>query len=107
MTCLFRHMKRRDESAETHNLLRRDGEALGEVTGPRHVGREGVGVDMSERVAPTRPDLAFGAAIRMANLGDYEVVVTGDVSLWDRRWGTLTKETYIPVRAPERTWSAA
>ena len=96
----------RDEGAVTLNLLRRDGEPLGEVLGPRHIGVDG-SIDMSEIVSPTQPDLAFGAAIRMANIGDYEVVVTGDASLWDERWGTLTKIGYAPARPDERTWTAA
>lgn len=96
----------RDEGAVTLNLLNRDGEALGEVFGPRHIGVEG-GIDISEVVAATEPDLAFGAAIRMANIGDYEVVVTGDATLWDERWGTLAKDKYAPARSDERTWSVA
>jgi len=84
----FRFAEKRDERKVTLRLLQRNGHRLGEVTGPRT--RRGQSfVDVSERVWPTDPDHAFSAAIRLANLNDLELVVTGDPSVWDASWGKL------------------
>ena len=39
---------------------------------------------------PLPLDKAFAVAIRAANRNDVEILVSGDRSLWDDRWGWLT-----------------
>ena len=48
---------------------------------------------------PLPLDKAFAVAIRAANRNDVEILVSGDRSLWDDRWGWLT-------RGPRRSRSA-
>lgn len=94
MSCTFRYLNEREESAVTLELFRRDGKAFGEVTGPR---RFGLAIDSSAKVRPTTPSEAFAAAIRMANSDDLEVVVVGDSSVWEPSWGRLASDGVAPA----------
>jgi hypothetical protein len=88
MLCSFRFVPEPDNEAVTLRLFRADGLARAEVTGP--LLRPG-----SHRVEPrvdrciTAPGDGFDLAIRIANSTDAELVVTGDPTLWQDRWGML------------------
>ena len=86
----FRFVGERDRARVTLALLRRDGEPLGEVTGPTLA--HPVGMEHAEMVRATTPLEAFAAALRMANNAECDLVVTGDVSVWDPAWGNLMEE---------------
>ena len=65
-----------------------DGMPSGDVTGPADRRRSADASYSGTQGAMPLPR-AFVAAIRMANCNDIELVISGDVALWDPRWGTL------------------
>ena len=94
----FRFVQDRDERNVTLRLFQRSGRALGEVTGPRRCANGGF-VDVADKVWATDPHRAFSSAIRMANLEEVELVVTGDPLLWIESWGDLRTRFAAPVPA--------
>lgn len=90
MMCSFRYVEEfSDASVNMRLFTARDGTPSGEVRGPagRHLSDDPHYSGSSGTMPLPR---AFVAAIRMANCNDVELVVSGDVALWDSRWGSLS-----------------
>ena len=95
MRCQFRY-----GSGESHTVVLRlfrdvGGTPRGDVCGPviiRYSGKPARSVDRCILDLET----ALCAAIRIANTTDTEVVVAGDASLWDARWGQPVFEAAEP-----------
>lgn len=75
-------------SVNLHLFASADGIACGNVKGPVSPNVTGPG-DISEIRTALPLAKAFAYAIRVANRNDVEIVVSGDSSLWDQRWGCL------------------
>jgi len=89
MICQFRYVETPSDISVNLRLYRMlNGAPRGDVKGP--VSRHLTGVGDVYRADICLPlDVAFAAAIRMANVNDVELVVSGDRSLWWPSWGTL------------------
>lgn len=95
MTCRFRYVHNPDPALVSLRLFYdTDGVARAEVTGPTRAMNR-----LPDRCV-VNSDAAITAAIRIANCNDVEVVVMGDLRLWDPAWGTV-------VRRPPVLHSAA
>ena len=90
MSCQFRFVDRYEPRTVALRLFTdAAGNACGEVLGPLVGALQGqAGVDRCVVDDAT----ALMAAIRIANSNDAEIVVMGDASLWNPRWGTLVRE---------------
>ena len=67
-----------------------DGTARANVKGPARPHFDGHG-EIVDAMMSLPLAKAFAYAIRVANRNDVEIVVSGDPSLWDHRWGWLDK----------------
>ena len=90
MSCQFRFVDRHEPRTVALRLFTdAAGNAWGEVLGPLAGAMDGhAGIDRCMVDNAT----ALMAAIRIANSKDAEIVVMGDASLWNPRWGTLVRE---------------
>ena len=89
MMCQFRYVETKsDISVNLHLYRTLNGTPRGDVRGPvsPHISGQG---DVYHLVGCLTLDVAFASAIRMANVNDAELVVSGDRSLWLPSWGTL------------------
>ena len=66
-----------------------NGTPRADVKGPRAPVVDGARAPVEAAACKPLPD-AFAIAIRMANKNDVSIVVTGDATLWQPRWGELT-----------------
>jgi hypothetical protein len=76
-----------DFACNLHLFKAADGDARGNVRGPMI--DEINGCKIFADVAEQQLDAAFASAIRMANCGDVEMVISGDRRLWNPAWGNL------------------
>ena len=90
MLCSFRFVDNPDSSAVTLRLFRLDGQPNAEVTGPL-VAAETRQVQAAVDRCLAGLNDGFDLAIRIANSTDAELVVTGDPTLWQDRWGELRR----------------
>ena len=101
MLCTFRYADRTSDAAVSLHLSRTaTGAAYGDVKGPEisHLPDQ---ISYLDTLSNLPLDRAFALAIRMANRNDLEIVVSGDRSLWDSSWGTLTQFEPTSLPSPE------
>lgn len=90
MSCRFRHVTEPTNNVVNFRLFRlRNGVARADVIGPKLHGPGEYQRGFSEIAVCMPLEDAYAAAIRLANKNDTELVVTGDVSLWEPGWGDL------------------
>ena len=91
MSCQFRYVEGASD-AVVLRLFRDDvGAGRGDVSGPVIAQHSGQPADHVDRCI-LEAELAYFTAIRIANEADCELVVSGDVGLWDAQWGELVLE---------------
>jgi hypothetical protein len=92
VSCPFRFVEKPDSRTVTLRLFRTDRIPWAVVTGPLIGPETGRFQPAIDRCITGLQD-GFDLAIRIANTTDSELVVTGDPSLWQSRWGTLLAGT--------------
>ena len=90
MTSSFRYTDDAlDDTVKFHIFSSHDGTARANVKGPVTHHLDNLN-EISESAMAMPLAKAFAYAIRMANRNDVEIVVSGDSTLWDHRWGSLS-----------------
>lgn len=90
MACQFRYVQNPEPSLVSLRLFYdKDGQPRAEVVGPSCAPDR-----LPDRCVVNR-DTALTAAIRIANCNDVEVVVLGDLRLWDPQWGTVVRPPVV------------